>query len=67
MFRTHMEEREASERKTEGLYKKLQELFSRVSSTMGGDLGQPGPASFDLLMTKVGTLDVPSSRRSGLL
>ena len=48
-----MEEREASERKTEGLHHKLQELFGSLGVTLGGDFGQPTTASFDKLMTKV--------------
>lgn len=48
-----MEEREESERKTDGLYKKLQELFSSLSVTLGGDFGQPTTTSFDKLMTRV--------------
>ena len=48
-----MDEREVSERRTDGLYKKLQELFSNLSVTLGGDLGQPVMTSFDNLSTKV--------------
>ncbi len=48
-----MEEREASERKTEGLQKKLQELFASLHVTLGGDFGQPTTASFEKLMHKV--------------
>jgi hypothetical protein len=48
-----MEEREASERKTESLQKKLQELFSSLNITLGGDYGQPSNASFEKLMTYV--------------
>ena len=49
-----MEEREASERKTDALQKKLQELFAQLSVTLTGDFGQPTTTSFDKLMTKVG-------------
>ena len=52
-----MEEREASERKTDGLQKKLQELFSSLKITLGGDLGQPTTTSFDKLMTVVSVKD----------
>jgi hypothetical protein len=48
-----MEEREASERKTEALQKKLQELFSSLNVTLGGDYGQPTTASFEKLFTCV--------------
>ena len=52
-FRLHMEEREASERKTDSFYKKLQELFSQLNVTLTGDFGQPTPGSFDGIMAKV--------------
>ncbi|CAF1133168.1 unnamed protein product [Adineta steineri] len=52
-MRTHIEEREASERKTEALQRKLQELFSQLKITVTGDFAQPTPASFDILITKV--------------
>ena len=48
-----MEEREASERKTEALQKKLQELFAQLKVTLGGDFEQPITASLDKLMVKV--------------
>jgi len=48
-----MEEREASERKTEGLFKKLQELFASLNVSLGGDFGQPTTASFEKLMSRV--------------
>jgi hypothetical protein len=48
-----MEEREASERKTDTFQKKLQELFAQLSVTLTGDFGQPTATSFDKLMTKV--------------
>lgn len=48
-----MEEREASERKSEYLHKRLQELFSRLSITLEHDLPITGTAAFDLLMNKV--------------
>ena len=67
VFRTHMEEREASERKTESLYKKLQEVFTRLNITVGMDLGQPGPASFDLLMTKVRSISRVLLKGQGVL
>ncbi|CAF3907511.1 unnamed protein product [Adineta steineri] len=51
--RTHIEEREASERKTEALQRKLQELFSQLKITVTGDFAQPTPASFDILITKI--------------
>ena len=47
------EEREANERKTESLYRKLQELFAQLSVTLGTDYGQPNPAAFDKLITRV--------------
>lgn len=53
LLRKHIEEREASERKTESLNKKLQELFSHLNVTIGGDLGQPSSTSFDNLMARV--------------
>ena len=48
-----MEEREASERKTDALYKKLQELFSQLNVTLEGDFGQPTTTTFDNLMARV--------------
>jgi len=48
-----MEEREASERKTEGFQKKLQELFTSLNVTLGGDFGQPTAGSFDKLISRV--------------
>jgi hypothetical protein len=48
-----MEERETGERKTDGLHKKLQELFGQLSVTLGHDCGHPTTASFDKLMTRV--------------
>jgi hypothetical protein len=48
-----MEEREASERKTEALDKKLQELFAQLHVTLGGDFGHPTTTSLDKLMKKV--------------
>jgi len=48
-----MEERETSERKTEGFQKKLQELFASLNVTLGGDFGQPAAVSFDKLITRV--------------
>lgn len=55
-----MEEREASERKSEILQKKLQELFSALNITIGTEYGQITPASFDKLITQVTTI-VPCS------
>ncbi|CAF5005884.1 unnamed protein product, partial [Rotaria socialis] len=52
-IRTHMEDRETSERKTDNLYKKLQELFSQLSVTLGTDYGQPTTATFDKVMSRV--------------
>ena len=51
--RIHLEEREASERKSDALLKKLQELFAALSLSIGGDYGQITTASFDKLLTKV--------------
>ncbi len=48
-----MEERETSERKTEGFQKKLQELFASLNVTLGGDFGQPTAVSFDKLIARV--------------
>jgi hypothetical protein len=48
-----MEEREASERKTDVFQKKLQELFSQLNVTLTGDFGQPTATSFDNLMARV--------------
>jgi len=48
-----MEEREASERKTQGLHRKLQELFSSLSVTLGGDYEQGNTAAFDKVITRV--------------
>ncbi len=48
-----MEEREASERKTDGLQKKLQELFASLSVTLGGDYGLANTAAFDKVITRV--------------
>ncbi|CAF4531596.1 unnamed protein product, partial [Didymodactylos carnosus] len=51
-IRTHMEERETSERKTEGLNKKLHELFSQLNIIFGADCGVPTPAALENLKTK---------------
>jgi hypothetical protein len=48
-----MEEREASERKTDGLHKKVQELFSQLSVTLGTEYGHPSAAAFDKLISRV--------------
>jgi hypothetical protein len=48
-----MEERETSERKTEALQKKLQDLFLSLNITLVGDYGQPSTASLEKLMTYV--------------
>ncbi|CAF3376872.1 unnamed protein product [Rotaria sp. Silwood1] len=64
-IRTHMEEREASERKTDGLYKKLQELFSQLNVTLGGDFGQPTATSFDNLLTKISDINGENTTLKG--
>ena len=48
-----MEEREANERKTEGLNRKVQELFASLSVTLGADYGQTNPAAFDKVISRV--------------
>jgi hypothetical protein len=48
-----MEERETSERKMDALHKKLQELFSQLSVTLGSDYGQTSTAAFDKVMNRV--------------
>ena len=48
-----MEEREASERKMEGLNRKLQELFSSFSVTLGGDYGLGNTTAFDKVISRV--------------
>ena len=48
-----MEDREASERKTEALQNKLQDLFISLNITLIGDYGQPSAASLEKLMTYV--------------
>ena len=55
-----MEEREASERKSDTLQKKLQDLFSALNITIATEYGQITPASFDKLITQV-TMIVPCS------
>ncbi|CAF3690001.1 unnamed protein product [Rotaria socialis] len=65
--RTHMEEREASERKTEGLHNKLQELFSQLSVTLGGEFGQPTAASFDNLMARISDINGENTTLKGRL
>lgn len=52
-LRTHMEEREASERKVETYQKKLQELFSTLQTTLSIEFGQVTTCSFDQLVTIV--------------
>ncbi|CAF1598460.1 unnamed protein product, partial [Didymodactylos carnosus] len=52
-IRTHMEERESSERKTEGLNKKLHELFAQLNVILGPDYGVPTPMALENLKTKV--------------
>ncbi|CAF2796990.1 unnamed protein product [Rotaria sp. Silwood2] len=64
-IRTHMEEREASERKTEGLHKKLQELFSQLNVTLGGDFGQPTATSFDNLMARISDMNAENTTLKG--
>ncbi|CAF1028886.1 unnamed protein product [Adineta ricciae] len=65
--RLHMEEREASERKTESFYKKLQELFSQLNVTLTGDFGQPTPGSFDGVMTKITAIAAESTTLKGTI
>jgi len=48
-----MEKREKSERKTQSLNRKLQELFSSLSVTLGGDYEQGNTAAFDKVINRV--------------
>lgn len=48
-----MDERETNERKTDHLQKKMQELFSQLSVTLGTDYGQPSSAAFDKVISRV--------------
>lgn len=48
-----MEERETNERKSEGLHRRLNELFTSLSVTLGGDYGQGDAAAFDKLISRV--------------
>lgn len=48
-----MMEREGSERRSESLLKKFQDLFMHLSSTLGADLGQPSVTAFDTVVAKV--------------
>ncbi len=48
-----MEERETSERKRDVLDKKLHELFSQLSVTLGSDYGPASTAAFDKVMNRV--------------
>ncbi|CAF2393713.1 unnamed protein product [Rotaria sp. Silwood2] len=64
-IRTHMEERETSERKTDTLNKKLQELFSQLSVTLGADYGQSNTAAFDKVMTRVADINAENTLLKG--
>ncbi|CAF1686323.1 unnamed protein product [Rotaria magnacalcarata] len=64
-IRTHMEDRETSERKTDNLYKKLQELFSQLSVTLGTDYGQPTTATFDKVMSRVADINAENTLLKG--
>ncbi|CAF3494707.1 unnamed protein product [Rotaria sordida] len=66
-IRTHMEERETSERKTDTLNKKLQELFSQLSVTLGTDYGQPTTVAFDKVMTRVADINAENTLLKGKL
>ena len=48
-----MEEREAYERRNDGLTKKLQELFAQLGMTLGTDFGLANVGSSDILMNRV--------------
>jgi hypothetical protein len=49
-----MEERETSERRTDGLHKKVQELFSQLSVTLGSEYGSTtNSAAFDKVISRV--------------
>lgn len=48
-----MEEREANERKTECLHKKVRELFTSLSVTFGSDCGNWDSAAFDKVISRV--------------
>ena len=48
-----MEERETNERKFDGLHRRLHELFTSLSVTLGGDYGHGDAAAFDKVITRV--------------
>lgn len=55
-----MEQRETNERKSEGLHRRLNELFTSLSVTLGGDYGQGDAAAFDKLISRVRYSSSPS-------
>ncbi|CAF4033319.1 unnamed protein product [Adineta steineri] len=65
--RTHMEEREASERKMDVLQKKLQELFAQLSVTLEHNYGQPSAASFETVMSRIADINAENILLKGKL
>ena len=48
-----MEQRECHERKSDGVHRRVQELFTSLSVTLGGNYGENDAAGFEKVINRV--------------
>ncbi|UJR35149.1 hypothetical protein I4U23_027918 [Adineta vaga] len=64
-IRAHMEDRETNERRTDGIYKKLHELFAQLNVTLGTDYGQPSTSAFEIVINRIADMNAENALLKG--